>query len=120
MAIPYCNTIYIATGWVDMRKSIDGLSAIVQERFKLSVCQAAMFAFCNRQRNKLKILIWDETGFWLYYKRLEQGTFKWPQHTPKNTEQVQCIGMQEFNWLLSGLTLVQRDGHKKVSKKQVI
>jgi transposase len=70
------SQVYLACGSTDMRKSIDGLAAIVQEQFALSPFSTAWFVFCNRRRDKLKILHWDHAGFWLYYRRLERGTFQ--------------------------------------------
>mgnify|MGYP003792126607 CR=1 FL=1 len=61
-----------------MRKSINGLSALVQHSFKLDPFQKALFVFCNKQRNRIKILTWEDNGFWLHLKRLERGRFKWP------------------------------------------
>ena len=70
--------VFLACGETDMRKSINGLSAIVQNSFKVDPFHKALFVFCNRQRNRLKILTWEENGFWLHFKRLERGHFKWP------------------------------------------
>lgn len=61
-----------------MRKSINGLAAIVESSFALDPFDQALFVFCNRQRNRLKILTWEDNGFWLHFKRLERGHFKWP------------------------------------------
>lgn len=71
------DTIYLACGYTDLRKSIDGLAVIVQTHLQLDPFENALFVFCNRQMNKLKILHFDE-GFWLYYHRLENNKFKWP------------------------------------------
>ena len=70
--------IYLACGPTDMRKSINGLAAMVEGSFKLDPFGSALFAFCNRSRDRLKILEWDSDGFWLHFKRLEKGHFKWP------------------------------------------
>lgn len=71
--------VFLAVGATDMRKAVDGLSAIVQIDFELSPFDSHLFAFCNRQRNKVKILEWSERGFWLHYFRLEKGSLLWPQ-----------------------------------------
>jgi transposase len=68
--------VYLASGYVDMRKSIDGLAAIVQEEFQLNPFSSCLFVFCNRSKDKIKILRWDTNGFWLYYKRLEKQRFR--------------------------------------------
>ena len=62
-----------------MRKSEDGLAAIVQQVFELKPDEPSLFAFCNRQRNRVKILERPERGFWLHYFRLEQGRLPLPQ-----------------------------------------
>ncbi|WP_336775109.1 IS66 family insertion sequence element accessory protein TnpB [Paenibacillus sp. MMO-58] len=70
--------VFLAYGSTDLRKSIDGLAAIVQESFGLDPFSSGLFVFCNRAFNKLKILYWNYNGFWLYYRRLERGRFQWP------------------------------------------
>ncbi|PRT36921.1 IS66 family insertion sequence element accessory protein TnpB [Bacillus wiedmannii] len=64
--------VYLAQGATDLRKSIDGLAAIVNEEFELDPFSPCLFVFCNRSRNKLKILVWEHNGFWLHYHRLEK------------------------------------------------
>ena len=73
--------IYLATGTTDLRRSIDGLSALVRERFGVDPLSGHLFLFRNRRGDRLKILAWDRSGFWVLYKRLEQGTFAWPPET---------------------------------------
>ena len=70
--------IYLASGATDLRRSIDGLSGVVRERFGLDPLSGHLFLFRNRRGDRLKILVWDQSGFWILYKRLEQGTFAWP------------------------------------------
>lgn len=66
-----------------MRKQINGLAAIVEGSFKLDPFSGALFVFCNRNRDRVKILEWDGDGFWLYLKRLERGHFRWPELPPQ-------------------------------------
>jgi transposase len=70
--------IYVATGATDLRRSIDGLSALVRDQLQLDPLSGHLFLFRNRRGDRLKILVWDQSGFWVLYKRLEQGTFAWP------------------------------------------
>jgi transposase len=71
--------IYVATGATDLRRSIDGLTALVRQRFDLDPLSGHLFLFRNRRGDRLKILAWDHGGFWVLYKRLERGTFAWPR-----------------------------------------
>src|SRR5690606_33375271 len=68
--------VYLTCGSTDMRKSIDGLAALVSQSFQLDPFSPALLVFCNRRRDKFKILYWDESGFWLYYRGLEKNEEK--------------------------------------------
>ena len=70
--------IYLACGQTDMRRQINGLASVVKNSFALDPFESAIYVFCNKSRNRLKILEWDGNGFWLYLKRLETGHFQWP------------------------------------------
>ena len=97
--------IYLACGPTDMRKQINGLAAIVAGSFQLDPC-AALFVFCNRARDRLKILDWDGDGFWLYFKRLEKGHFRWPSAAAD--EATMTLGREEFYHLLGSPGVVQK------------
>lgn len=104
--------VYLACGATDLRKSIDGLAAQVQWAFRLDPCSAAFFVFCNRGRDKLKILEWDQNGFWLHYRRLERGHFQWPAAGSTAT---QTISVRQLLWLLEGLAVDQPLAHRPLT-----
>ncbi len=107
-----CENIYIACGNTDMRKSIDGLAAIVQQQFKLDPFSNSLFLFCGNRRNKIKALLWEGDGFVLLYKRLENGSFKWP----RCEEDVKALTWQQFRWLMEGLQIEQKQSIKPAEK----
>jgi len=71
--------IYLAPGVTDMRKSFDGLAGLARDVVGEDPLSGHLFVFCNRRRDRLKILYWDRSGFCLFAKRLEKGTFAWPE-----------------------------------------
>ncbi len=95
--------IHLAVGVTDMRKSFNGLYAIVVGKFSMDPTSGHLFVFCNRRRDRLKILLWDGSGLWVCAKRLEKGTFAWPgtDHTENTIE----YSHAELNLLLGGLDL---------------
>lgn len=94
--------IYISSANVDMRKSIDGLSCIVEQQFALDPFSDAMFVFHNRHCDKVKILYWDGDGFCLLYKRIEKGKFRFPKKLEGDRY---CVSNAELFWLLHGLRI---------------
>lgn len=111
------NQVYLALGVTDLRKSIDGLSLIVQESFHLDPFSKSLFVFCNRKQDKIKILEWDQTGFWLHYKRLEKDKFRWPKDI-KGTHLK--VDERSFRWLLDGLKINENRAHKTVKERLII
>lgn len=109
--------VYLARGSTDLRKSIDGLSVLAKEVFDLDPFSSNLFVFCNKQRDKLKILYWDESGFWLYYRRLERGKFHWPSN---NSLDPLKITRRQLRWLLDGLSLEQKQAHPVVTARTII
>lgn len=102
--IKAAKEIYVACGYTDMRKSIDGLAAIVQEQFHLDPFTPTLYLFCGKRCDRLKALLWEGDGFVLLYKRLENGKFRWP----RSKEEVKPITWQQFRWLMEGLVLEQK------------
>ena len=112
--ISKAENIYLACGYTDMRKSIDGLVAIVKQNFQLDPTSNSLF--CGRKCNRIKALYWEGDGFVLLYKRLENSRFQWPREQCE----VQLISDQQFRWLLEGLSINQPKAVRKMDIKQVI
>jgi transposase len=71
-------TIYLRTGYTDMRKQIGSLAVLVQEEMKMNPFGGSLFVFCGCTRRLMKVLYWDRNGFCLWMKRLEKDRFPWP------------------------------------------
>ena len=97
------HSIFIVCGYTDMRKSIDGLVAIIKGTYDLDPFSNALFLFCGRRGDRLKAIHWENDGFVLMYKRLESGRFQWP----RAQEEVRDLSLQEFRWLMEGLAIDQ-------------
>ena len=103
------QAVYLHRKPVDFRKSINGLSALVEQSMALPVFSGALFVFCNKKRDRIKILYWDKSGFCLWMKRLEDERFKWPVKAPGETL---TLSEQEFQWLLQGLDISKIKPHR--------
>lgn len=104
--------IYIACGYTDLRKGIDGLSLLVQQCFLLDPFSSSLFLFCGKRSDRIKALYWEGDGFVLLYKRLERGRFQWP----RTTEQVRELSTQQYRWLMEGLNVEQPKALKPCGK----
>ena len=102
--------VYLVAGATDMRKQIDGLAALVVDVLDADPFSSHLFVFCNRARDKLKVLFWHTNGFWLWYRRLERQRFWWPN--ARETEPV-VLTVRELSWLLEGLDPKRVQGHKR-------
>ena len=107
--------VYLYLKPVDFRKSFLGLSAIVECELGHNPFAGHLYAFTNRQRNKIKCLFWDNTGFVLYYKSLSEEKFKWP----KGENDLINITGQQINWLLDGYDISTMKPHKKLQYETV-
>lgn len=108
--------IYMAVGPTDLRKGIDGYSALVTSVMQLDPFEKNLYLFCNRAKDKIKILYWDGNGFWLFYKRLESGKFKWLKSSDSKSLN---LTQQQFRWLMEGLAINQKTAFKKVENKVI-
>ena len=109
--------VFLACGVTDMRKNIDGLAAIVEGRFRLDPFDGALFVFCNRHRDRVKILEWDNDGFWLYCKRLEKGHLRWPA---PGDETAMAMTGDELLILLSGNCVELKLKRRSVTERKII
>ena len=105
--------MYIACGYTDLRKGIDGLATLVQSQFQLNPFTNTLFLFCGRRKDRIKALYWEGNGFVLLYKRLENGGFQWPREVRKLTA-------QQYRWLMEGLQIDQPKAHKPMAGMSIV
>ena len=96
--------IYIATKYVDMRRSFDGLAMHIQDSLGKNPLTGKWFVFFNKSHDKVKIFYWDHNGICLWYKRLEQGTFR----PPRIEDKIYAVNSHELNLLLEGIDLTNK------------
>jgi len=113
--ITVAENIYIAVGYTDMRMGIDGLAALVQAQYHKDPYESAIFVFCGRKCDRIKVLMWEQTGFILLYKRLENGKFLWP----RSEAELRPITWQQFEWLMAGLRVEQKVSIKPAIRASV-
>ena len=101
LSLTAATRIFLVAGPTDMRKSFNGLQAIVTSELKRNALSGDLFVFSNRRRDLLKVLYWDRIGFWVCAKRLEAGTFAWPTSGGNSIEMTR----EELALLLGGLDL---------------
>jgi transposase len=102
--------IYLACGYTDLRRGIDGLAGIVRSSFGLDPFLDSLFLFCGKRSDRIKALYWEGDGFVLLYKRLERGSFQWP----RTAQEARELTPQQFRWLMEGLTVTQPRALKPV------
>ncbi len=109
--------VYLCRKPVDFRKAINGLSMIVEETLCLDPFSGQLFVFTNKRRNKIKILVWDKTGFILWLKALDRDQFKWPL---KDKKDLICLTGEQLNWLLDGIDIFAMKPHKTLHFSTVL
>ena len=110
--ISAATDVYIITGRTDMRKSINGLCAIIMEQLKEEPNDHSIYLFCGRRCDRIKVLLREPDGYVLLYKRLDvvEGRYRWP----RNSSEVKPITWQQFDWLMSGLEIEQPKALKTI------
>jgi transposase len=96
---PSGRPIFLATGVTDLRRSFSGLYALILEHLALEPVSGAVFVFCNRRRDTVKLFYYDAGGFWVCAKRLEAGTYRWPTLGERTVQ----LTVAELTLLLSGI-----------------
>lgn len=108
--------VYLAAGYTDLRRGIDGLAQTVQQQFEPDSFQSMMFLFCGRRKDRIKALYWEGDGFVFLYKCLECGSFQWP----RTGEEARQLSPQQYRWLMEGLSIEQPKAHRPVTGITVI
>ncbi len=108
--------MFLATGFTDLHRGIDGLASIVQQQFELDPFTNTLFLFCGRRRDRIKALYWEGDGFVLLYKRLESGSFQWPRSEAK----AKALTPQQYRWLMEWLSIDQPKAHKAVNTLEMV
>jgi len=111
------SVIYLYRHAVDMRKSINGLVAIVEGEMQMDPFSSALFVFCNTNRTIVKLVGWEGNGFILWMKRIDKARFRWPLKLP-----LDCIELtpQQINWLFDGYDLTLLQGHASLPHHTVL
>jgi transposase len=112
--LPGSVRVYLCLTACDMRKSFDGLHALVREHLELDPFGGHLYVFTSRRRDRIKILYWDRDGFAMWSKRLEAGTYAVP--LGEAAERRREITAQELGALLSGIDLMQASRRKRYSR----
>ncbi len=106
---------YVACGYTDLRRGIDGLVSIIQLQFGMNLKEDSLFLFCGRRTDRIKALYWSGDGYVLVYKRLSNGRFQWP----RSTEELRKLEPQSFRWLMEGLKIDQPKAIRKEKQKEL-
>lgn len=104
LTLPASVRIFIAAEPVDLRRGFDGLAAATRSLIAQDPLSGHVFAFVNRRANRIKLLVWDRTGYFLFYKRLERGTFRIPHEPVAGCRHVE-VDSGELGLMLEGLDL---------------
>jgi transposase len=114
MLWPASVRVYLCLTACDMRRSFDGLHALVRDYLELDALAGHLYVFANKRRDRIKILYWDHDGFAIWSKRLEEGTYAMPQDTKDGPSEITAA---ELGALLSGIDLNTAQRRKRYQRK---
>ena len=100
---------YVACGYTDLRRGIDGLASIVMQQYGRSLDEESLFLFCGGKTDRIKALYFSGDGYILLYKRLNNGRFQWP----RSEAELRKLDAQSFRWLMEGLEIEQKRAIRK-------
>ncbi|EPN9637038.1 IS66 family insertion sequence element accessory protein TnpB [Gracilibacillus alcaliphilus] len=95
---------YLVCGYTDLRKGIDGLATVITSQFQLNLLDESVFLFCGRRTDRFKALWFDGEGFYLLYKRYDQGKLTWP----RSQTDVEKLTAKQIEWLFDGFSIYQK------------
>lgn len=113
--LSHVENYYIACGYTDLRRGIDGLIAVVVQQFSTQVDENSIFRFCGRRPDRMKALYFTGDGYVFFYKRLNNGRFQWP----RNEVELMKLDQQAFRWLMEGLKIDQPKAIRKSVQKDL-
>ncbi len=100
---------YVACGYTDLRRGIDGLASIVTQQYGGNLDEESLFLFCGRRTDRIKALYWSGDGYILLYKQLSNGRFQ----RPRSKAELRLIDHQSFRWLMEELKVEQKTAIRK-------
>ena len=100
---------YVACGYTDLRRGIDGLASIVMQQYGTTLDEESLFLFCGRKTDRIKALYFSGDGYILLYKRLTNGRFQWP----RSEAELRRLDARSFRWLMEGLEIEQKRAIRK-------
>ncbi|MBQ8093677.1 MAG: IS66 family insertion sequence element accessory protein TnpB [Clostridia bacterium] len=110
------DKILVAAGYTDMRAGLNGLASIIQFTFNRNPFSNCLFLFCGRRADRCKCIYWEDSGFVLVYKRLENGRFRWPRKEGTMIE----ISEQQLHWLMEGISISQKSSIQKLENVHLV
>ena len=106
---------YVACGYTDLRRGIDGLAAIVCQQYGEELREDSLFLFCGKRTDRIKALYYSGDGYVLLYKRLNNGAFQWP----RTAQELRQLDVRSFRWLMEGLKIEQPKAIQKKKPKDL-